>query len=142
MDSLTLTVVLLCVVVPAFIVLVGWSIIDNQKKKEKRVKAAATQYENALELLKESPDDNDARQEALRLGRRFVKVAQDDKHTLFDEVALMNDLSAIQQTSTKPTELESSNIEQRLLKLDELKSKGLITEDDYQKRKDAILDEI
>jgi len=68
-------------------------------------------------------------------------------HTLFDEVALMNDINAacaaamsIEQTRTQST--PASTIEERLAILTSLHTRGLIDEADLIRRKKEILDGI
>ena len=84
----------------------------------------------------------------MQQNRKYADLARDDKRTMFDEVAVMNDLNAIQTTAPpKSAEVEKTPVaadstEQRLNKLADLKSKGLITDEEYQKRRNAILDEI
>lgn len=117
----------------------------NDKQEQKRIKDAAFHYQHALSVLKESPDDTEVRQETLRLGRRYTDLARADKRTTFDEVALMNDLNAIQPTSPPPSAYagkSAESTEQRLTKLDQLRSKGMIIDEEYRERRSAILDEI
>ncbi len=66
--------------------------------------------------------------------------------TIFDEMALMNDINAIggghvasSNTYRKPA---GNNIEERLRTLEDLKAKGLVTEEEYLKRKEEILSQI
>ncbi|MCI5168059.1 MAG: hypothetical protein D3903_18725 [Candidatus Electrothrix sp. GM3_4] len=54
-------------------------------------------------------------------------------NTLFDEVTLMNDINAA---------CASNNIEALLHKLQKLKSKNLIDDKDYQKRKGELMAQI
>jgi hypothetical protein len=67
--------------------------------------------------------------------------------TLFDEVALMNDINAAcggaptHPMADRSTPIEQS-IEARLAKLADLRSKGLINEDEYISRRKRILDEV
>jgi hypothetical protein len=63
--------------------------------------------------------------------------------TVFDEVALMNDLNAAcagALVSATPT--PAGDIEERLAKLQSLKEKGLIDDSDYKQRKQELMAQI
>jgi hypothetical protein len=70
----------------------------NLAELEREARAAHKAYLGALDDLKDDPDNPDARQEALRLGREYAALTRELQglggHTIFDEVALMNDLNA------------------------------------------------
>lgn len=58
-------------------------------------KKAKQEYENALLKLKDDPNNPDLRLETLRLGRLYSDLTRDAKgRSLFDEVAMMNDINA------------------------------------------------
>ena len=131
----------------ALIVYLDWR---ARKKRQEIIANAKWHYNKALDDLRKDPSNSQKRERALALGREYADLVREDKRTMFDEVALMNDLNAIQPATTtkaddvriyKPS-VTTDGTEQRLTKLDDLKSKGLITEDEYQKRRAAILDEI
>ena len=128
-----------CIGLVGFII---WRWYDRGQKIEK----AAKNYRAGLARLKKSPGDSDLRQQTLMLGRVYARVAREGKkETLFDEVALMNDLNSVgvgtvsmEPIVTKP----DSSVEQRLRSLEDLKEKGLITEDEYEQRRAKILEDI
>jgi hypothetical protein len=67
--------------------------------------------------------------------------------TLFDEVALMNGINAAcaGANTAPPSVVETSNfytIEDRVVKLSELKQKGLLKEQEYEERRREIINEI
>ena len=106
-------------------------------------------YKQALEALKQAPSDTNLRQETLHLGRDYSdysrKCARQSGETLFDEVALMNDLNAAcggATPSAAQTTVLSPTIEERLAKLDDLKNKGLISPDEYSSKRAQIIEEI
>ena len=121
---------------------------QNKKKKREAIASAYIYYNMALDNLRTEPNDSNKRETALRLGREYADLVRKDKRTMFDEVALMNDLNAIQPTTPKEATdvkkhpVATDSTEQRLTKLEDLRSKGLLTEDEYQNRRSAILDEI
>jgi hypothetical protein len=105
-------------------------------------------YNKALDELRKDPNNSSKREEALALGRRYADLVHDEKHTTFDEVALMNDLNAIQPTASAAI-FEANRArepvkdkEQRLIELEQLRADGFITQAEDQERRLAILDEI
>ena len=76
------------VVVIALLFFMVWA---QQKAKTKARKA----YQASLTLLKTDPRNADLRQQTLALGRAYSNLMRDKKgRTVFDEVALMNDINA------------------------------------------------
>jgi hypothetical protein len=116
---------------------------NNQKKEEARLK-----YQEALEHLKSDPTSPSLKQTALELGRYYSNLTrQRSGVTLFDEVALMNDLNAVTagavaQPPSSEDRATKQSVEERLAKLSELKSKGLIDEQEYAEKRKKILDEM
>lgn len=110
-----------------------------QRKEEAR-----THYQGSLEKLKMNPANADLRQKTLELGRVYSNLLRDKKgNTIFDEVALMNDINAacaatLQVVSQQP----SGDLEERLRMLQGLKAKGLIDDTEYAKRKAELLEQI
>ena len=139
--------VLVIAAVATFAFMVYRSYLNENRRKE-AIRSAESAYKRALADLRKDPNNSNKREKALRLGRAYADLVRDDKRTMFDEVAVMNDLNAIQPTAEpKAAKVEKAPVatdstEQRLAKLDDLKSKGLITEDEYQNRRSAILDQI
>ena len=106
-------------------------------------------YKTNLEQLTRSPGDTNLRQNALSSGREYARIAREGgKETLFDEVALMNDINAVAGGySVKPkddkTEIAAErSISERLAELAKVKEQGLISEDEYNAKRSAILDEM
>jgi hypothetical protein len=99
-------------------------------------------YLESLERLKRDPQNPDLREQTLTLGRAYAHKAASG----FDEVALMNDINAAcaravnkvaaEETAQKPS------VEERLAKIDELRAKKLITEQEHQVRRKEILEEL
>jgi hypothetical protein len=137
-----------CAVV--FIVVIVLIAITAGKKNDEKAKALAAArdaYQNALRNLKANPTDPNLRQLTLGLGRAYSNLTRNKKGvTIFDEVALSNDISAacagaaniLESTVTKPDQ----SIELRLSKLADLKAQGLIDEAEYAARRERILDEV
>jgi hypothetical protein len=115
---------------------------------EKSNTEAREAYQQTLAMLKADPRNPDLRQQTLALGRAYSNLMRDKKgQTIFDEVALMNDINAacagaathgLSDTENSPF----NEIETRLEKLSMLKTRGLIDETEYSTRRKAILEEI
>lgn len=107
-------------------------------------------YYASLEQLKGDPDNPDLREQTLNLGRRFADAAM-FLHSkgwpviLLDEAALANDISAAcARAGTRVTvesDYRNQSIEERLIRLDDLRAKGFIREDEYETRRRQILSE-
>jgi len=114
-----------------------------------RKSQAKNDYDYALQQFRSSPTDPKLRQGALQAGRSYSRMTRNAYGvTYFDEVAIKNDIDAIEAAAVKqaPTpvvdQLGQSTIAERLKTLDELHGQGLITEDEYADRRRAILEEI
>lgn len=145
-----------------FIVITVSAVISSNQAAEKAIKDrkdAESAYKNSLARLKADPTNSDLRQKTLELGRYYSNLARDSKGvTIFDEMALMNDINAVCGGTTSitgtttsapppvstpaPTPTTSLSVEDRLAKLSDLKAKGLIDEQEYDTRRKKILDEI
>ncbi len=133
--------VLTSVVAIVFVICLAVALYYHSLQKERELKAAKDAYHQLLSRLKANPTNADLRQEALRLGRAYSNLTREKKGvTLFDEVALMNDINAAcaNAASARP----SQSIEGRITKLAELLDKGLIDEAEYKSRRVKILDEM
>jgi len=131
------------------LIIVLFVIVGNSAAKQQAAALAQARstYQNSLTKLKANPTSADLRQRALEHGRAYSNLTRNKKGvTVFDEVALMNDINAACAGATtisekKPT-VPKQTIEGRLEKLAELKAKGLIDEQEYVARRQKILDEV
>lgn len=116
--------------------------------KESAKNAARKSYQDSLALLKNDPANADLRQRTLELGRVYSNLMRDKKgNTVFDEVALMNDINAAcaaahQFTQKTATPQAIGDVEERLLKLQTLMTKGLIDQTDFERRKKEIMEQV
>ena len=112
----------------------------------KQLNAARDAYFDALQRLKANPTSADLRESTLQLGRTYSNLTRNKSGvTVYDEVALSNDINAACARATIFVDNKSAlsqTIESRLQKLAELKSKGLINEEEYAARRERILDEV
>jgi hypothetical protein len=109
---------------------------------------AQTKYQESLKKLKNNPTDASLREITLGLGRIYSDLLRNETGvTAFDEIALMNDINAACAGATfisnyKEQTMPPQSIEDRLTKLKELKAKGLIDENEYNSKRQKILDEV
>ena len=111
------------------------------------VKGSSDAYQAALERLKVSPSDPRIREQALELGRRYASwtrhAAGQGGVTLFDEVALANDIQAACAAASRVGEVtQATTAEDRLQKLEVLRKKKLISESEYAANRQRILSEL
>ncbi len=120
------------------------------KKQRELFEQASDEYFNSLEKLKSDPNNADLRQYTLALGRKYSELSRrlntgTGSITVYDEVALLNDINAAcanAKSTVASRETDNLNIEERLARLSELKGKNLISEEEYETRRQKILDEI
>jgi hypothetical protein len=123
-------------------------LVIGAENRKRQLEAAHIDYERSLSRLKVAPADPQLREQTLAKGRVYSKLTREDRSvTVYDEVAILNDISAacaavatiVPPESSKPS---TTPIEERLVKLASLKEQGLITATEYESRRDAVLSEI
>lgn len=127
------------------IVFLLWVMARNQRYSARKLGEAKKAYEDSLNRLKQTPADADLKQRTLGLGRAYSNLTRNRKGaTLYDEVALSNDISAAcAGASALPGRPPmAASAEERLGKLSDLKGKGLISEEEYQARRHEILRDV
>jgi hypothetical protein len=119
--------------------------------KSTAMKAAKTAYEKSLNDLAADPTNAALRKATLALGRAYANLTRDQKGvTVFDEVALMNDINAacggalaIPQANSGSNSLtKNSSLHDRLKQLEDLKNQGLISDAEYSSKRTQLLAEI
>jgi len=114
---------------------------------EAKVKARHA-YEDSLSALKLAPSDPDLKQQTLQLGRGYSQLTRDGKGiAIFDEVALMNDLSAVcagaaAASSPSPTSsapAREATIHTKLTELRQLHNAGLVSDHEYTTLRSELL---
>jgi len=136
-----------CLVVLVIIIVIAVALDIESKKKRKALQEARKAYEESLSRLKSDPANPNLRQRTLQLGRAYSNLTRNRKGvTLFDEVALMNDINAAcagaSSVQTGPLNSTALSIEERLSRLSELKAKGLIDDDEYRNRRQQVINEV
>jgi hypothetical protein len=138
-------VLLFCVGIP-ILAMIGFLVIQGnaRAKQQEAINAAYATYQNSLTLLKANPTNADRKQTALATGRAYSALTRESKGaTLFDEVALMNDIQAATAgASIAPAQSSGATIESRLAQLESLRTKGLVSDTEYQERRTKILSEV
>ena len=105
-----------------------------------------------LEILRNNPTDPEMREKALSWGRRFAELTRQPVGsgvTVFDEVALSNDINAACAGASRANgsavsreSVASNSIEERFERLKSLLDKGLISSDEYKEKRMKLLDDI
>jgi hypothetical protein len=118
-----------------------------QARQRQILAEARAAYQDSLAKLKADPTSSNLREATLHFGRTYSNLTRNNKGvTIFDEVALANDINAACGGATRLAEdkrtPQTQTIESRLQKLADLKSNGLIDEQEYASRRQKILDEV
>jgi type II secretory pathway pseudopilin PulG len=117
----------------------------------KALENARKAYQASLATLTKQPGSAQLRQNTLALGRAYSNLTRDKKGvTLFDEVALMNDINAacggaVTVTESRPSgaaDTGGSSIGDRLARLETLREQNLITPAEYESKRGQLINEI
>jgi hypothetical protein len=108
-------------------------------------------YQEALARLREDPTNPTLHEQALDLGRIYASSSRGNKSvTLFDETALANDIRAVtaNATQTAPvisqsaTTATTTSLESRINALKKMKENGLLSDEEFEQKRQEILDSI
>lgn len=128
------------------VLLVAIAVANAAKATQQAKDKAHGAYRESLAQLKLDPSNPNLRQETLRLGREYSNLTRDKKGvTVFDEVALSNDINAACAGAAAPRPAPApatGSIEERLQKLSSLKAQGLVSEAEYEESRRRILAEM
>jgi len=118
--------------------------IANSREADRRRKALAEArdaYHGALAELKAAPSNPDVKQRTLDFGRTYSNLTRQSKGvTVYDEMALANDISAATAGATAAA--VPATVQERLTRLDELRASGTITEAEHAARRQKIVEEL
>ena len=121
------------------------------REKARKLAAALAAYQSSLGQLKHDPTNADLKQRTLALGREYSNLTRDSRGvSLFDEVALSNDINAACAGATRNQHQASGaspspnpvSLENRLSRLAELQSRGLLSAQEFQEQRTRILHEL
>ena len=106
------------------------------RPKARRLAAALAAYQSSLTKLKEDPTNATLKQRTLALGREYSNLTRDSKGvSLFDEVALSNDINAACAGATRhQPRTNGGSLESRLSRLADLQSRGLVSAQEFQEQ--------
>lgn len=123
-----------------FIAMLGAREKTNQSRQS-ALQVANEAYQTALGELRQDPGNPTKRQTALALGREYSALSRQGGATIYDEMALNNDISAAAAAvGTAQAGPAVSSPADRLKRLDELKAQGLISDTEHQAQRSKILD--
>ena len=107
-------------------------------------KGALQSYQDLLRQLRQSPTDPQLKQKTLEAGRNYSAWTRRGKGvTVFDELALSNDIAAACAAAASIVPAAPTlTLEQRLERLQGLKQKGLISDQEYNAKRSQILAEL
>lgn len=117
------------------------------------LKIRQARYQLALAALKSNPTNPDLHTHALQLGREYAESTRaEGVVTLFDETALANDIRAVtanaaqvsaigDASSANPTTATAS-LDERIAKLLKLKAAGLLSDAEFEQKRQALIDEV
>ena len=136
--------IILCIGLPILILFV---LSNARAGKRKRIEEARIAYQSSLRALRSDPTNATLKQKTLDLGRVYARaVREGGSETLFDEMALSNDLSAATASaSASPSPASSSasaSVEKRLADLASLREKRLIDDEEYTRKREQILSDL
>ncbi|HEX4955271.1 MAG TPA: SHOCT domain-containing protein [Thermoanaerobaculia bacterium] len=125
----------------------GRSCHEKAEKVQQNLGQAKKAYEWRLAKLREKPTDPMVRQEALDAGRAYAswsRHASGGLTTVYDEVALANDIEAACAAAQAPSaqDVSALSIEHRLERLKSLHAKNLISDEEYLAKRSEILAEL
>ena len=120
---------------------------------------AKAEYQASLAQLRANPANASLRQRTLTLGRNYSALTRNNKGvTIFDEMALMNDINAacggtavLSNTLVSPNPyahvatavpITSAPVEDRLARLTKMRQQELISDAEYQSKRQQLLDEM
>ncbi len=119
--------------------------------KYKAIEDARKAYQASLAALTAQPGNSQKRKDTLELGRAYSNLTRDKKGvTIFDEIALMNDINAACGGTAAVTgspvpvvpAVETANVADRLAKLQALRDQNLISTAEYEAKRQKVIDEI
>lgn len=121
------------------------------KKEGERFAKLKKNYFDSLIALKNDPKNTVLKMEIVRLGAYYGEQTKkykkrDSEISIYDEASLMKDINAAcanirVDLSSPPTET-SKSVQERFIRLSELREKDLVSESEYLHKRQEILDEI
>jgi hypothetical protein len=145
---------LICVVGPVAAVIAIYVVSQNKKlssvrEKDQLLRGTYEAYQNSLATLRRAPTRPDLRTDALEKGRQLAQLERLHFHgqniAVFDEVALKNDLDAAcagAGAPSIPSVTAQPTVAARLEELKALLDRDLITQAEFDARREGILNDL
>lgn len=138
--GLVLTAVILIALLVAF-----FAIESRKASAEEQATRVLTDardaYDTSIMRLKADPTNADLKQQAVAAGRAYSNLTRQQQGvTIYDEMALMNDINAA--TAAASSAAPTKTVKERLQALDTLRSEGMISDNEYQAKRAALLAEL
>lgn len=114
------------------------------RQKYVTLRRGEQEYQESLHSLRQDPSNPDIKQAALAAGRAYAALTREREGfgiTVFDEVALSNDIQAACAAGHGPiaSSAGSLTVEERLQRLQTLHLKGLLSAEEYQMKRSELL---
>lgn len=120
--------------------------MQRSKERERVIKEAWEKYWTALQQLRQVPHSSERREATLTAGREYVRLVREGgRETVFDEVALMNDINAAAGQQVSATVGQAGpqlSHEERLMRLQKLAAEGHLTKEEYVEARKRLLSEL
>ena len=150
MDNIAVLILLVLLLIVVVIAIIIYYFMDLARRRaQKKPKEA---YLACLSYLKQDPNNPDLRERTLEWGRAYSNLMRDSHgRTIFDEVALMNDINAACARATvgrndvgmvkvtNPTAVSGQSVAQEIEKLGSLLIAGVITGEEFERGKTLFL---
>lgn len=141
-----------CIIVILIAVVVVFIAMNESDRKQEEIKRLHAVYQQNLDLLRQSPTSSEYHENALESGRAYANATRDKKGvTLFDETALANDIRAVTANASKIGQSASEEpapstlthtLDERIAALQKLRAAGLISDEEFDQKRKAIIDSI
>jgi hypothetical protein len=108
-------------------------------------------YQQALAALKSNPTNPDLHTHALQMGREYAESTRaEGVVTLFDETALANDIRAVTANAAQVSAIgdaavpttATASLDERIAKLLKLKAAGLLSDAEFEQKRQALIEEV
>jgi hypothetical protein len=113
---------------------------------DRELKRLKSDYADCIRNCKENPTSPDCRQQAVAAGRKLMHFIREKKSNIeFTELMMLNDLNAAGVTETVinlKVENRKDDIKGKLIVLRDLRQEGLISESEYEIKRNALLMEV
>ncbi|HRH40476.1 MAG TPA: hypothetical protein PKY82_02440 [Pyrinomonadaceae bacterium] len=134
------------IIVLLLFAVIGFLLYRKQSARYKKKADIFKKYQQSLSRLRTNPNDAELKQRTITLGRTYSNLTRNKNGDIaFDEMALMNEINAA-CANAQPVQFQNSTtkstIQERLLQLQKLKEQNLLSDNEYNARRQQILNEI